>query len=94
MKSGITLLNAGGEGQVIQYIKGLHSAIAQAAAGVIVWRNLMHPKLPGVYFIRYVLSCPGNSTVGSVLRDDFDPDNSDVDVQAEFNPGCFAGCRI
>lgn len=28
---------------------------------------------------------------GSVLRDDFDPDRSDVDVLAEFNPGALKG---
>jgi predicted nucleotidyltransferase len=28
---------------------------------------------------------------GSVLRDDFDPDSSDVDVLAEFNPGALKG---
>ena len=28
-------------------------AIARAAAGDIPWRNLMHPKVSGVYFIRY-----------------------------------------
>ncbi len=31
------------------------------------------------------------SLFGSVLRDDFDPDQSDVDVLAEFNPGALNG---
>ena len=31
------------------------------------------------------------SLFGSVLRDDFDPDRSDVDVLAEFNPGALNG---
>jgi toxin ParE1/3/4 len=42
-----------GEEQAVRYIEGLHSAIAQAAEGNLVWRNPMHPKLPGIYFIRY-----------------------------------------
>lgn len=42
-----------GEEQAVRYIEGLHSAIAQAAEGNMVWRNPMHPKLPGIYFIRY-----------------------------------------
>ena len=42
-----------GEAQAIRYIEGLHIAIAQAAAGEIPWRRLMHPKLTGVCFIRY-----------------------------------------
>jgi plasmid stabilization system protein ParE len=42
-----------GEEQAIRYIKGLHEAIAQAAAGQIVWRKPMHPKLSGIYFFRY-----------------------------------------
>jgi len=31
------------------------------------------------------------SLFGSVLRDDFDQENSDVDVLAEFNPGALDG---
>ncbi len=31
------------------------------------------------------------SLFGSFLRDDFDPDSSDVDVLAEFNPGALDG---
>jgi len=31
------------------------------------------------------------SLFGSVLRDDFDPDRSDVDVLAEFKPGALKG---
>ncbi|MDA0349200.1 MAG: nucleotidyltransferase family protein [Verrucomicrobia bacterium] len=31
------------------------------------------------------------SLFGSVLRDDFDPDRSDVDVLADFNPGALNG---
>ncbi len=31
------------------------------------------------------------SLFGSVLRDDFDPDRSDVDVLAEFQPGALQG---
>jgi predicted nucleotidyltransferase len=31
------------------------------------------------------------SLFGSVLRDDFDPDRSDVDVLAEFKPGALRG---
>jgi predicted nucleotidyltransferase len=31
------------------------------------------------------------SLFGSVLRDDFDPDRSDVDVLAEFEPGALNG---
>jgi hypothetical protein len=31
------------------------------------------------------------SLFGSVLPDDFDPDRSDVDVLAEFNPGALNG---
>jgi hypothetical protein len=31
------------------------------------------------------------SLFGSVLRDDFDPDRSDVDVLAEFEPGALKG---
>ena len=42
-----------GEDQAIRCIEGLHSAIAQAAAGQIVWRKLIHPKLSGIYFLRY-----------------------------------------
>lgn len=42
-----------GEEQAIRYIEGLHKAIAHAAEGQFVWRNPMHPKLTGVYFIRY-----------------------------------------
>ena len=31
------------------------------------------------------------SVFGSVLRDDFDPERSDVDVLAEFEPGALMG---
>jgi uncharacterized protein len=34
------------------------------------------------------------SLFGSVLRDDFDPGRSDVDVLAEFNPGALDGVGL
>jgi hypothetical protein len=34
------------------------------------------------------------SLFGSVLRDDFDPERSDVDVLAEFGPGIRPGLRF
>ena len=42
-----------GEEQAIRYIEGLHEAIAQAAAGNIVWRKPIHPKLSKIYYIRF-----------------------------------------
>lgn len=42
-----------GEKQAVRYMEGLHSAIAEAAEGNMPWRNPMHPKLPGIFFIRY-----------------------------------------
>lgn len=34
------------------------------------------------------------SLFGSVLRDDFDPDRSDIDVLVEFEPGVSVGLRF
>lgn len=50
--------------------------------------RLDHEKIAGFCRARGIRRL---SLFGSVLRDDFDPDNSDVDVLADFNPGALQG---
>jgi predicted nucleotidyltransferase len=50
--------------------------------------NLDHEKIAAFCRARGIRRL---SLFGSVLRDDFDPDRSDVDVLAEFNPGALKG---
>lgn len=68
-----------GEEQAVRYLEGLHDTIAQAAEGKIAWRKLMHPKVSGVYFIRYehhyifFRELPGNVIgVISILHENMD----------------------
>ena len=50
--------------------------------------NLDHEKIAAFCRARGIRRL---SLFGSVLRDDFDPDRSDVDVLAEFKPGALKG---
>ncbi|MEN1705337.1 MAG: type II toxin-antitoxin system RelE/ParE family toxin [Planctomycetota bacterium] len=42
-----------GEDQADAYVRGLYEAIEKAGQNRLTWRQLRHPEITGIYFVRY-----------------------------------------